>query len=228
MKLLAIVAAIAVGLYFAWSWVFPSGTLRYRLTIEVVADGKVHTGSGVIEVTFRRHGWSDSQTLGVHPTIRGEAVPVDLGERGTFFVVLQKSPDADSVSDPAYLPLRAFGLESGGLTGDKLRRLGSVSARATVPREDLPLMVRFRDVKDPTSVERVDPGNLEKSFGPNVKLVRARIETTRDPITRSIEKQLPWLGDIERRGGALDGTRFSATNALRSNLGTLAFRRWGV
>ncbi len=215
--------ALAAGLYLAWGWVFPSGTLRYRLTIEVEADGKVHTGSGVIEVTFKRHGWSDSQTLGVHPTIRGEAVPVDLGERGTFFVLLQKSPNAGSVSDPAYLPLRAFGLESGGLTGDKLRRLGSVSARATV--QDLPLMVRFRDAKDPMSVERVDPDNLEKSFGSGVRLIRATIETTKDRLTTGILTRLPWLPDYHSK--LFDGRRIhtiEAPNRLANSLSSGAFK----
>jgi hypothetical protein len=227
MKPLGLIAAaavaLAVGLYLAWGWVFPSGTLRYRLTVDVEADGKVHTGSGVIEVTFRRHGWSDTQTLGVHPTLKGEAIPVDLGERGTFFVLLQKAPDRGAVSDPAYLPLQAFDLESGGLTGDKLRRLGSVSARATV--KDLPLMVRFRDLKEPMSVERVDPGNLEKSFGSGVRLIRATVETTRDPLTTGILKRLPWLPEYHSK--LFDGRRIhtiEAPNQLANSLGSGSFK----
>ena len=233
MKPLGIIAAaaiaLAVGLYLAWGWVFPSGTLRYRLTIEVEADGKVHTGSGVIEVTFKRQGWSDSATLGVRPTIKGEAIPVDLGERGTFFVLLSSTSSANYASDPANLPLQAFGLEgSGGLTGDKLRRLGSVSGRAVIPINRLPMFARFRNLDDPTSIERVDPGNLERTFGAGVRLVRATIETTRDPVTTGLAQRLPWLASVEKRGGALDGTRFPANNDLRSNLGSSAFRRWGV
>jgi hypothetical protein len=43
-----------------------------------------------------------------------------------------------------------------------------------------------------------------------------------------IERALPWLKDATERGGSIDGTRFPATNALRSNLGALAFKRRGL
>ena len=63
------------------------------------------------------------------------------------------------------------------------------------------------------------------SFGPDVYLKRATVEITRDPVTAGIEKRLKWLGRVEEQGGAIDGTRFAQTNELKSNLGSLAFKR---
>jgi hypothetical protein len=58
--------------------------------------------------------------------------------------------------------------------------------------QDLPVLLRFRDPADPTSVELVDPSSLAASFGPGVRLKRAFIEITDDPITKGIEARLPW------------------------------------
>ena len=44
-------AALGIGVYGAYLAAFPSATVRYRLTLEADVDGKVVTGSGVIEVT---------------------------------------------------------------------------------------------------------------------------------------------------------------------------------
>ena len=52
LKLLAVAIAVVVGLYLAWDWLLPSASLRYRMTVEVEAGGKLHVGSGVIEVRY--------------------------------------------------------------------------------------------------------------------------------------------------------------------------------
>jgi hypothetical protein len=70
---------------------------------------------------------------------------------------------------------------------------------------DLPLLVRFRDINDAKTVERVKPGDLGASFGPGVYLKRATVEITKDPVTTGIEKRLPWLESLRSRGARLDG-----------------------
>jgi hypothetical protein len=54
--------------------------------------------------------------------------------------------------------------------------------------------VRFKDEKDPKTVEAVDPANLAASFGDGVRLKRVTIETTTDPVTTGIERRLPKYG----------------------------------
>lgn len=52
--------------------------------------------------------------------------------------------------------------------------------------------VAFRDISDLKSVEQVGPDNLAATFGPGVSLRRAKIEIVDEPVTRAIEKKLPW------------------------------------
>jgi hypothetical protein len=61
------------------------------------------------------------------------------------------------------------------------------SAKAELPREDWPMMVRFHDLNDPKSVERIDPAA--------VGVTRILLETTNAPVTTGIEKRLHWLTD---------------------------------
>ena len=91
---------------------------------------------------------------------------------------------------------------------------------------DLPLLVRFRDINDPRTVERVDANDLAASFGPGVYLKRATIEITRDPVTTGIEKRLAWLGPLRSRGASLDGDKSVArsSNALANVLGPGSFQ----
>jgi len=56
------------------------------------------------------------------------------------------------------------------------------------------LLIRFRDLDDPATAERVDPFDLAASFGPGVKLLRATIEMTNDPVTTGLDQKLPWIG----------------------------------
>ena len=49
------------------------------------------------------------------------------------------------------------------------------------------MMVRFADINDPKSVERVDP----KAVG----VKRILLETTNDDVTTGIEKRLGWLSN---------------------------------
>ena len=54
------------------------------------------------------------------------------------------------------------------------------------------MLVRFRDINDPKTVERVDPWKLDASFGPGVSLKSATFQVTDDPVTKGIATLLPW------------------------------------
>lgn len=54
MKGLGILVALIIGAVVIYSVVFPSVTVRYRLTLEAQVDGEPRTGSGVIEVTYSK------------------------------------------------------------------------------------------------------------------------------------------------------------------------------
>src|SRR2546427_12145951 len=92
MKLLGIVVGVlvttAATLYCGYLWAFPSETIRYRLALEAEVDGKPAVGSGVIEVT-RQDTTRIFRTMGgIGAIVKGEAVFLDLGERGSVFALL--------------------------------------------------------------------------------------------------------------------------------------------
>jgi hypothetical protein len=137
--------------------------------------------------------------------LAGEAVVVDLGPRGLLFTTLQTEDSlAHEKMDGYNASLEIFPQEKfiGKSEEDPtttagyaayLDELNRIKPQADVPITFLPMLVRFRDPHDPTSVQLVDPRNLQASFGPDVVLKRASVEITNDPITTGIEGRLPWL-----------------------------------
>src|SRR6266852_2768355 len=77
-----VVLVLGVGALVAgYMYKYPNYTYRYRLTVNIEVDGKVRSGSSVIEVTW--HGQPELGDVGpFHPRIRGQAPLVDLGDRG--------------------------------------------------------------------------------------------------------------------------------------------------
>jgi hypothetical protein len=80
-----------------------------------------------------------------------------------------------------------------GLTAAAFDRIAASRETATFDAAHTPMMVRFRDINGPTSVELVDPERLDTSFGPGVRFSKATIAITSDAVTTGIEKSAPWL-----------------------------------
>jgi hypothetical protein len=185
-----------------------SATIRYRLAIEVETPEGVRSGSSVVQVRYAKQ----LQLLGASAewlsTITAEAVVVDLGPRGLLFALLKQG--ADPRSSPEYIVLRAFGFPHGAMptpAEEGIARIAALRGRADLSLDSLPMLVRFRDPADPTTVERVDPRNLAASFGEGVRLTRAWIEITNDPVTTGIMRLLPWLPGRKEQVGYLHGPR---------------------
>jgi hypothetical protein len=239
MKWLAIILAAVVGAVVLYKIFYPSVTLRYRLTLEAEVDGQPKTGSGVIELSYQKHVSIGAMGRDVAPAFRGEAVALDLGSRGTLFALLKAG--SDSRSGPESIVLQTFGFPGGafpGWDGENLNKLRNLSGKRDLPLENLPMLVSFRDVRQPKSVERIDPTDIGKNFGPNTKLKRATLEIvpagiwplnalgiTGDPITTGIEKRLPWISD--HYDIKLDGQRYETSTAelnLANSLASGAFK----
>ena len=135
---------------------------------------------------------------GIMNKVSGEAVAVDL-PGGTLFALLQGGrKGSDYISS---LPHDA--LEHGRVSPAMPRRFEAqewreerevarrMKPKVELDRSDYPTLVRFRDIRDPKSVELVDPAKLAASFGPGVKLRCITIQITDDPVTMGIEDKLP-------------------------------------
>jgi hypothetical protein len=107
--------------------------------------------------------------------------------------------------------------------GRLARRRG---ARALGPG-DLPDLVTFADPADPRSVMAVDAADLAASLGAGVRLRRATIEVTGDPVTEGvIEQRLPWLRGMTGSLAGGDGIA-SARTDLAGSIGRLSLKMRG-
>ena len=163
---------------------------RYELVVEVDTPQGPRTGSGVIEVTVRPEPKPLPDMTGRDVRIRGEAVAIDLPGGQTLFATLNGENSGGYAGSIA-----VQSLAPGSRTPEEAEAGLSVPGQeAPVPRQSYPLLVRFRDIRDPRTVEGVDPDNLSAAFGPAVRLKSIRIRTTRAEPTFVLQGRLPWLG----------------------------------
>jgi hypothetical protein len=70
-----------------------------------------------------------------------------------------------------------------------------------VPVDLLPMVLWFRDFNDRHTNEEVDPRDLATSLGPGIRLVRARLEMTSDPISPMPKSWPKWLSELKGEEG---------------------------
>ena len=175
------------------------------MTVEVETPQGLKTGSSVIEVRLSR-GIAIGDSSGVGSSVRGEAVVVDLPD-GPLFVLLQvpdAGPPLQTIVPDALLGRRSSGPDEVMADTAKLGSTWFSEYRAELPRtretgcvptqhcgdDNWPMMVRFRDLNDPKSVEKVNP----EAAG----VKRIVVETTSDAVTTGIEKRIPWIDHLDR------------------------------
>src|SRR5258707_10946399 len=124
MKWLKIFAALIIAAVVIFQLAFPSATVRYRLTLEADVDGEPATGSSVIEVSYGKKPRLLPNESELYVDVRGEAVALDLGQRGMLFALLKGGED--SRSGPAYIVLRAFNFPGGALPSPVEKGIGDV------------------------------------------------------------------------------------------------------
>ena len=187
----------------------PTIEFNYRLTVEVETPQGVRSGHSVIKYWGQQRSSNplDPYKGGLGAHARGEAVAVDLPGGRTLFALLQTETDVDAAT--AY-PGLAFAAEIRG-EADNTKRLqllqGLKGQTRPLPRTEMtlanggtevsayPMLVMFKDIKDPKSVARVDPDDLPASFGTGYRLKAITVTITDAPMTIGIEKRLGWLAD---------------------------------
>lgn len=225
----ALVAAYFLLPYFGIS-VLPDlfgVTYRYKLTIEIEVDGEIKSGSSVVEV---RNYIASGSEGGVRDAVTGEALFLDLGpDRRPLIALLtrQDQPSASApkssrgwgFSNPTGVLSRVYGVDRAANEAIESywARLAKSRGVKELSFSQLPTLVTFSDLGDPSSVMTVDPNELEATLGPGVKWRRATIEISDEPITRGIEERLTWLSSYydrmldERRPGQHEDGSFAST-----------------
>lgn len=201
MKTLIIIVAVFLGMYGCWEITYPSGSFRYKLTLVVDDNGKKIVASSVRQVHIRVNPRITPE-MNNSVSVKGEAVVVDLGEKGVLFALLKGNDD----NDYGYRIVFNEFQRSGATTPEGIKFYSSLKAKKKLAFDKIPMLVRFKDINDPKTVELVDPYDLEKTFGKGVKLVSATLEMTDEGVTSGvIEKKLMWLTKWKNYGGNIVG-----------------------
>jgi hypothetical protein len=181
-------------------------TVRFKMTVEVDTPQGLKTGLSVMEMSAATA--SPLMQPGTGKTVdikfKGEAVAVDLPGEQTLFALVTDGYNG-GIQDIRSVFIRNF--DPTNPSSEKLVALFETLASPqsigrTVDVVDRPYalrppLVRFRDIRDPKTVELVDPNDLSKSFGPGVKLKRIFLTVVDEPVTVGIGKRLTWLGPYQ-------------------------------
>jgi hypothetical protein len=181
------------------------------LNVETPEGRKI--GEGVYKVSFydTTHEWMRISEPRGGANTAGEAVVVDIGPRGLLFVLLTGDVRRKFSDELSANAVERAGFVHRGLTPiiDYARQVSSARTNGRFPvlPEELPMMIRFKDIHDPMSAELIDPKDLSKTFGAGVSLGDVFVDITDDPVTTGIEKWLPWVGRLQGSIAHMMGVR---------------------
>lgn len=160
-----------------------------ELTVTVTADGVDYTGSAVREY---RCSASKSREFGYwgECKVKGDAVVIPIGKRGYAFLTIDH-PVGTAPTMPYDLAIQS-----------------SDTGLWTVPLNQAPPLVHFRDIDDPTSVEAI----LPRGANPAAPIIfkSLTVDIVQDPAELGVApRYLPWFerarrekwSHLEGRGG---------------------------
>jgi|SRR5262245_11109080 len=201
------VVLFAGMLITAYKLQFPDYRYRYRLALLMQVDGKVYSGTSVIEVVWRGQA-SISDVVSYSPHVGGQATVVYLGPRGAIVAALQAGASSqdlqdqdlqDGAVDAAFLVPRAFGLASRG--HKDLPQLTHLRGRANLrPGNSMPRLIWFSDIANLKTARKIEVAEIPALFGSNARLLDAYVAITNDPFQIDIDKKLPWYETLKGLG----------------------------
>ncbi len=215
-----IVAVVIIVLW--WNGFLFSDSWRYKMTVVVETPEGDKIGSSVYQVSHHSELGIFPGQGGYYYISRGDAVVVDLGARGLLFAIMQGAN-----SDPNYshdIALDSF----------PLKKKTKIGTQVTLDEKNYPMLVHFKNLEDPKSVEAISPSNkatevfmggdvirpIASVFGQGVKVKSIRLEVTDEPIIITIDKWIPWIAYVDTLSGKMVGGR-----KLYDNLYILDFKR---
>lgn len=159
---------------------------RYRLTVEIEADGKEHSASSVIEV---RYWWTtfSSGTPGWAARVDAGLAPmVDLGRYGTVIAAMEESSDRDLSRRVDHLRRGRNRLGGRGFAGlaeeaFKAKRPAIASMRGIATLEDgFPTFIWVPPSNDWRDAKQLWKDEFEQIIGVGVRLRRIVVELRPD------------------------------------------------
>ena len=201
---------LTVGVVYAAAAMSGTGnktySWRYKMTVTVETPEGEISGSAVREMSNSTPLIS-LPDVGNPASVRGEAVVVNMGERGVLFALI--SSDSDMEFYTAFRKLWPHG----GSTPEGIKFYSELPVGTKVELQPggfrgHPKLVTFTDMNDPKSVtlaqewafdrenrrykKRLKADRMEELFGEGVKLKDITLEITDEPVTWGVvDKYLP-------------------------------------
>jgi hypothetical protein len=184
---LCVVAVI--GLFLSYPWLYPTYAVRYRLTVNAIVGEQPHSGSSVIEIRVKTQpNLLDNPRWAFR--VDGEATFVNLGEGRNLVALLNQGPS--KASSATTILFRAFRVP---FIAENAADLSKLSGERRLQPGDWPPFVTFQDVSDSLSVRAIDPSAFQDTYGAGARIDDVTVSITQEPVTHSLEQNLPWLGN---------------------------------
>ena len=155
---------------------------NYKITVNIETPEGVKTGSAVRQVLNRDNtlfGKKIPEAPSRLSAVKGEAVVIDLGERGVVFGLIEHGSYGELYA--------AFPTETpASLKGVDYYNSLPMGAKAELPKENWPKMAMFSDIDDPKSVKAVNKLDLSKTFGNGYSWKSITIQIVNEPVTWGI------------------------------------------
>jgi hypothetical protein len=208
---IALSIALVIGGGVTWYMLaYPTYAYRYRMTVEVLVDGVLHTGASVVEIQLVKQPHFITSEQAVSPKVNGEAAFVDLGQGRNVFGLLASALHPTYRDYPVYLVPSRFKLSI--VKDSDLAKISKLQGRWVLADDELPELATFSDLADPNTAIVLRPNEFGQVLGGGVQFKRVSIELTDDPVTHSIESRLLWLAghkwSFGGRSGNLSGNDF--------------------
>ena len=210
---------------------------RFRLTLEVLIDGRPIRGSSIRQFKyFNDPGWFPSDGAG-QSSWQGDATPLALPGGAYLFAMLEGYVTVDGHRRRSYGPWTPMGVVLRRLgkrvvtqsdfealsTAERQNVVSPAQARALIGTQpivlaldELPILALFRTPSVPGSGLILLPEDLPKQF-PGLTWGRCTVQVTDDPLDiGQVEKIMPWTTQRGRGAYSPDGIGFSAPSFSRN------------
>lgn len=188
----------------------PKKSLRYRLKAYVTVEGRKYTGSTVLETV-----WTDTAVEGFDMGSRwsgktwGDAITINLGSQRVLLGLLNSVAGTDpSAGISTRAPERQLIRTLLGATSPReikyaqdVDDLAQVRGEHEIRESQLwPPFVLFPDIRKLETIELINPA-VSPTGKDGVTIDRVTLSITNGPISRGIEKRLPWWGGGQFKSG---------------------------
>lgn len=212
-----ILPALLIAPFVASKLMFPTYTHRYRLTVNIEADGKLFSGSSVIEVGRNDHGPLEGLIHGQYDEeIIGESPLVDLGERGVVLAALRPAqyPEYNFKPPPKYAQELAYcaiyGPECEAASArsefpgiNRAALIQSKIGERYLDETAYPSLVWLPDTSDRNSAVPFLARDMRGLVGARIESIIVEMTSDR-PRSGRLQSKLPWWDDYV--AGSVAGT----------------------